>query len=557
MVSPPRISGGLLRTLAKAARTKAGSRGLYRLLRADLKIDALTNLPEECRGTVPLHVRATQGRPPRKADDARHELPGDTSWSGTSARFVAAYESDETTPSEVISRCLEEARSLAARTPSIGPILCYADSDARSEAEAATERYRTKRTRGPLDGVPFAVKEQTSVKNLPRQAGTTFLSAAPRSEDATCVARLRAAGAIVIGTTPMTEFGMSPVGQNSKRTLPKNPHSPDHIAGGSSTGSGVAVATGLVPFALGADGGGSIRIPASMNGVFGIKPTWGRISRAGDITSGSVAHLGPLASSTLDLALVLEHVGATDPADPETMFAPPIEPGSLLRALGRGVKGLRIAVDEHEWGDASKSVEKAGREALRALERDGAILVPVKLRLARFAPAIGYMSIGPEALGALKQEWANNADDMGADLQIAFGSLGEVSALDYIATQRLREGLRREIALMFADVDLMALPSTAQTAARASQAEMASGFLDARLLANLCRFAFLGNLTGLPAASCPVGLDDDSLPIGFQLMGDAWDEATVLAATAQLERSGVACAKKPTVNTDVFRRRAR
>lgn len=556
MVSPPRISGALLRTLAKAARTKAGSLGLYQVLRADLKIDALTGLADEYRGTVPLHVRARQGRLPRQTEDARHTLPGDASWSGTSARFVAAYKANETTPNEVISRCLEGARALAARTPSIGPILCYADADARAEAEASTERYRTKTTRGPLDGVPFAVKEQTSVKNLPRQAGTTFLSAAPCLEDATCVARLREAGAIVIGTTSMTEFGMSPVGQNSKRTLPKNPHSPAHIAGGSSTGSGVAVATGLVPFAIGADGGGSIRIPSAMNGVFGLKPTWGRVSRAGDISSGSVAHLGPLASSTLDLALVLEHVGATDPADPETAFAPPIEPGSLLRALGRGVKGLRIAVDEHEWGDASKSVEKAGREALLALEREGAILVPVNLRLARYAPAIGYLSIGPEALGALKHEWANNADDMGADLQIAFGSLGVVGALDYIETQRLREGLRHEIATMFENVDLMALPSTAQTAARASEAEMTSGFLDARLLANLCRFAFLGNLTGLPASSCPVGLDEESLPIGFQLMGDAWDEATVLAASAHLERIGVACAKKPAVSTDVFRPRA-
>src|SRR5207302_3801376 len=129
---------------------------------------------------------------------------------------------------------------------------------------------------------------------------------------------VRAAGAITIGTTPMTEFGMTPNGANSKRTMPRNPHATDRIAGGSSTGTGVAVATGLVPFGLGADGGGSIRIPAAINGVFGIKPTWGRVSRAGDVSRGSVTHVGPLASSTLDLARVLELIGALDPDDRET-----------------------------------------------------------------------------------------------------------------------------------------------------------------------------------------------------------------------------------------------
>src|SRR5206468_9459425 len=143
-----------------------------------------------------------------------------------------------------------------------------------------------------------------------------------------------------------TEFGMTPIGANPKRPMPRNPHATDCVAGGSSTGSGVAVATGLVPFAIGCDGGGSIRIPSAINGVFGIKPTWGRISRFGDSATGSVAHLGPLAGSTLDLARMLEVCGGEDPRDPETAGSPGIEPGSLVRALGRGVKGLKIAVCE-------------------------------------------------------------------------------------------------------------------------------------------------------------------------------------------------------------------
>src|SRR5207253_7924721 len=130
--------------------------------------------------------------------------------------------------------------------------------------------------------------------------GTAFMDAKPKAEDSTAVARVRQKGAICIGISPMTEFGMTPSGANPKRAMPRNPHAVDRFSGGSSTGSGVAVATGLVPFSLGADGGGSIRIPSAINGVFGIKPTWGRVSRAGDISGGTVAHLGPLASSTMD-----------------------------------------------------------------------------------------------------------------------------------------------------------------------------------------------------------------------------------------------------------------
>ena len=214
---------------------------------------------------------------------------------------------------------------------------------------------------------------------------------------------------------------------------------------------------------------------------------------------------------------------------------------------------MRIAVDDAEWAEASKPVQDAGREALRALERQGATLVPVHLELARYAAAIGYMSIGPESLAELRREWATSADDMSPDLQVTFAALCSASAGDYIDGQRLREGLRLEAAKMFEDVDLLALPATVETATRASDAEMSSGFLDSRVLAGLCRFMFFGNLTGLPAASCPVGLDAKSLPIGLQLVGDAWDEATVLAALAELERTGAARARRPAVGVDILR----
>jgi aspartyl-tRNA(Asn)/glutamyl-tRNA(Gln) amidotransferase subunit A len=361
------------------------------------------------------------------------------------------------------------------------------------------------------------------------------------------VAKLRAAGAIVLGQTPMTEYGMSPLGFNPKRTMPRNPHATDRVAGGSSTGSAVAVATGLVPLAMGGDGGGSIRIPAALCGVFGIKATWGRISKRGDLFGGTVAHVGPLASSTLDLARCLEATSGRDPGDPQTELAPPTEPGSFVRALGRGVRGMRIGVVETEWADAAPGLSRAGHEALRALEKEGATLVDVRVELARWAAPAGYLAIGMESFASHRELWAEKKEGFNGDLAISYATLSEMSATEYTHSQRVRSGLRAEIARAFGDVDLLALPTTATTAARVTDAEFDGGFLDARALDACCRFTFLGNLTGLPALTAPVGLDEARLPLALQLVGDAWDEATVLAAAAHLERIGAARVERPGV----------
>ncbi|MEO8874277.1 MAG: amidase [Polyangiaceae bacterium] len=510
-------------------------------------------MPEHVRGDIALHNRPVAGRPPRSQRDENLPLPKSEAWPPTSSKIVAAYASGALSPVKTVENCLRYARDLAQRKPTIGPLTHDTGDVARNEARASEARYERKQTLGALDGVPVVIKEETAVKGLPCRGGTSFFGEELAERDATIVARLRAAGAIVIGISAMTEYGMSPLGQNAQRAMPKNPHNDAYVAGGSSTGSGVAVATGLVPFALGCDGGGSIRIPAAMCGVFGIKPTWGRVSRTGDIFTGSsVAHLGPLASSTEDLARVLEVIGAADPEDEETRFAPAIPAGSLIAACRRGVRGLRIAVDERQWQDASPAIQKAGRDALAALEREGAELVTTRVDMLRHAAAIGYGTIGMEARGALRDHWARFADRMSPDLQVVLGSLSEVYSTDYIDGQRLRAGLRREVARLFGDVDLLALPSTVSTATPATEKEMASGFLDSRALDSSCRFMFLGNLTGLPAASIPVGLDANRLPIGLQLVGDAYDEATVLAASAHLERIGVAKATRPAISVDLF-----
>jgi Asp-tRNA(Asn)/Glu-tRNA(Gln) amidotransferase A subunit family amidase len=451
-----------------------------------------------------------------------------------------------------VRRAFEEARRLATLEPTVGPLYDLAEEAALAEAEASEKRWREGQPLSAFDGVPWAVKEQTAVRGLARRSGTAFLDPSPRRDDATAVGRVREAGALTLGTTPMTEFGMTPNGANSKRAMPRNPHAVGHIAGGSSTGSGVAVATGLVPFALGCDGGGSIRIPASINGVFGIKPTWGRISRSGDSSGGSVAHLGPLACSTVDLALALETMSGVDPNDPQTFAAPRREADSFVNAIARGVRGMVIGIPDTEWADASEPVQRAGRAALAELEKEGAILVPVQLELAKYAAAIGYVTIAGEARAQLRAEWRDHADEMGDDLQVSFSALDAFNALEYLDVCRLRTGLRRELARTFGTIDLLALPAAGAPAAKVTDTDTRTGFLDTKVIDALCRFMFLGNLSGLPALSAPVGCDAIGLPVGLQLVGDAWDEATIFAAAGHLERIGVAIPRRPRITASLL-----
>jgi aspartyl-tRNA(Asn)/glutamyl-tRNA(Gln) amidotransferase subunit A len=532
-----------MRAIARAASTRSGAAFVYSLVRADLRLDALAGLPAEMFGGVPLDTRPLPGRPSRAAADAGLPLPGPP-WSATSATLTEAYRSGAVSPREVVARAIDATHVLASRRPSVGPLLDSREDAARREAEASSERWRKGAPLGPLDGVPFVVKEQTAVAGLPRRAGSDLTDPSPAAADATCVARLRAAGAIVIGTTPMTEYGMTPLGYNPKRAMPRNPHGADRVAGGSSTGSAVAVAAGVVPFAVAADGGGSIRIPAALCGVFGLKPTWGRISRHGDFFDGTVNHLGPIASSTLDLARFLDATCGADPEDDQTALAPPAAPGDFAAALSRGVRGLRIGVQASEWEEASPEVAKAGRDALASLEAEGAELVDVRLERTPWAAPVGYLTIGLEALSA---HWPliREGAAFNPDLALSHAVMSRVPGAELELAGRLRAALRREMAAAFGDIDLLALPTTVTTATRVTDDEHAGGFVDARALDAMCRYAFLGNLTGLPAATAPVGLDAHRLPIGLQLVGDAWDEATVLAAVAHLERLGVARVRKP------------
>ncbi len=544
-MKPPRIRGAALRAARVAAETPASSALIREIMKRGLGIDALPGLPESMRGDVPIDAEPLRARAFVERPHAPAPAPS-SAWPHAAAAYAAAYREGKTTPRVVAERAIAALAELARRRPSMNILVASDAALTLAEADAATARIAGGAARGSLDGVPFLVKDEFDVAGFATTLGSRCAGATRVDRDSTVVERLRAAGAVFAGKTVLTVWGMSPIGGNVNQAMPHNAHDATRAPGGSSTGSAVGVALGVAPLAAGGDGGGSIRIPSSLNGVFGIKPTFGRVSRAGDGFKGSVAHAGPIGASTWDLALFLDAVAsASDPLDDITAWAPPPPQGGFGSRLGAGVRGLRIGIDDEAWSLADADVAAAGRAALAALEKEGAELVRMTLPLAKHAAGIGYLTIAPESLAAHRAEWLGQRDKIGDDVRLAFAVTAGFSALEQLDAQRLRSGLRREVAEALSRVDVLALPTTAITAPPYTEDDAKSSFSDAGAIDGLCRYCFLGNLTGLPAATAPVGVDASGLPIGLQIIGDAWDEAGVLAVLAHLERTEVARARRP------------
>jgi aspartyl-tRNA(Asn)/glutamyl-tRNA(Gln) amidotransferase subunit A len=531
-----RLSGRPLALAARALRQPHIAALGADILRRELGIHELYALIEGGEAFEP-DMAPRAGRPPRSRGPLV-ELPDAPPWAFTTRALAAAYREGRTTPEKLLNKLFAEYDRLAARQPLLACLWTRDEAGARAASREASERLRANQARGLLDGVPIVVKEQIAVKGLPRRLGHELPGPSPMARDAALITRLREAGALIVGQTAMTELGMSPVGINGKRPPLRNPHHIERTAGGSSTGAGVATAVGLTPIAVGADGGGSVRIPAALCGVYGLKPSYGRVPRSGDACTGTMNHDGPLAASVHDLALFLDVTAGHDLGDPSSLHAPP-KP-SFVEATRSSVRGLRVGVDEATWRDADQAIQRACEKALKSLETSGAVIVDVKLPLSRHALALGTLTIAAEAYAGMARSFELYRDAFGLDMQAFMHMVAQLTTREYLWAQMLRERVRREVAHAFLEIDALAMPSTEQTALSVNDVDERTGRLDAAGIRAMCRHMFLGNLTGLPAGSVPVGIDPEGLPIGFQLMGDAWDEATVLALMAELERTGAA-----------------
>ncbi|MEQ9319393.1 MAG: amidase [Polyangiaceae bacterium] len=531
-----RLVGKQLAAVRALAENPVSRRALWAVVSQDFHVAELEALAASDRGRVEEVPRPIAGAAPRKGGG---DLDAPAIVEGSGASLVRAYREKKTTPREVAERLLarEDDRDFGASTYS--PFVALDREGLLAAADESTARYESGAPLGPLDGVPVPIKDEFHMRGLPTRGGTSWRSATV-DEDAFIVTRLREAGALVPGKAHATENGMNPLGYNPNFDYPRNVYSNAHGAGGSSTGSAVAVGLGMAPVAVSTDGGGSIRIPATMNGLFGLKPTFNRLSGTGDIWLGTVGHAGPIGRSSRDQVDLLEVCAAREDADPKTCFAEDWDGvhATWRDALGRGIKGCRIGVLGSELADADPAIARACEQTLSALEKEGAVLVDTSIPLLGMANAVGPIVIAGESAANACDDIAAHREETSDELRLVYGLMGAITAQQHLRATRVRTRLRQVLAAAIAGVDLLALPAHARQAAPYPLSENRVQIADTAWTAAMTRFSFLANLTGVPAAAIPVGMHD-GLPLALQLVGDAYDEASVIAGCAHLERMGV------------------
>lgn len=400
---------------------------------------------------------------------------------------------------------------------------------AMADARVADEELAHGMDRGPLHGIPVALKDLFDVAGVRTTAGSRILANNLAVRSSTVAERLRNAGAIFVGKTNLHEFAFGVTNQNPHFGAAKNPWDRSRIPGGSSGGTAIAVSTGMCFLSPGSDTGGSIRIPAALCGVAGLKPTFGRVSLRGVVPlSWTLDHAGPLARSVRDLAIALQVVAGYDAEDPGSVDVPVDD---YLGGLEEGARGLRVLVPaEHFFDDCDSEVERAVRDAVAVLEREGARVVEAGL------PQVSLLAaqrpiISADAAAYHRDDLREHADDIGTDVLERLRAGVSVTGTDYARARRDRDALRRAWIELLREYDVIATPTT-RIAAPPREGEDAIAAA-ARLTANTSPF----NLTGLPALSVPCGFTASGLPVGLQLAAGPWREATLLRAARAYERA--------------------
>lgn len=405
--------------------------------------------------------------------------------------------------------------------------------DLLAQAQASAERHRAGRPLSLLDGVPVAVKDEVDQVPYGTTVGTSFLGQTPATADATVVARLRAAGALLIGKTNMHEIGINPDGFNQHYGIIRNPYSLDCHAGGSSNGSAAAVAAGFCPIAIGADGGGSIRIPAALTGTVGLKATFGRVSEHGAAPlTWSMGHLGPIAATVGDAALAYACIAGPDVRDPHSLHQPPV---SLTGWDNTDMRGVRLGVYRPWFEHAEADIVRDCEAVVGQLVEQGAtlheIVIPEleEMRVAQvmtiLAEMVANMTLHAEHWSALSPPTRVN---------LALGKA--MTAADYLQAQRVRTRAIEHFRRAFRQVDVILTPATAITAPTVPDGCETDGWSDLSAVTELMRFAMPGNLTGLPAIAFPVGYDGRGLPTGMQAMARPWEEHLLLRVAFAAEQ---------------------
>jgi aspartyl-tRNA(Asn)/glutamyl-tRNA(Gln) amidotransferase subunit A len=441
------------------------------------------------------------------------------------AELLEAYRKHELSPLEVTRAVLERIERL---NPKLNAF-CLVSDRALDDAKASEERWMAAQARGLLDGVPVSIKDIILTKGWPTLRGSKTVDAnGPWNEDAPVTARLREHGAVLIGKTTTPEFGWKGVTDSALCGITRNPWNAQKTPGGSSGGAAAALAAGMAPLAVGTDGGGSIRIPASFTGVFGIKPSFGRVPAWPLSPFGTVAHVGPITRSVADAALMLNVIALPDARD---WHALPYEPRDWRTGLEHGIRDLRIAYSS-DLGYAKVDAEVAVivKEALRVFTDLGAKVEekspgfenPEPIFRTHWFSAAAFLIGGiPQAKRKLIDPGLLEVAEQGA----------KVSAHEMLDAQMKRGALGAHMNLFHRDYDLLATPTLAVAAFDAGK-EFPEG---KKRWIDWTPFTFPFNLTQQPAASIPCGFTKAGLPVGLHLVGPRYEDALVLRAARAFE----------------------
>ncbi len=534
-VVAPRVSGIALRAFVSALESGALGSTLLGKVTRDSGLDDFRKTPaphgSPLQVPLPLDISAPRSRSGAElaAEAVKASPAGNLQ---TVAAFGEAYRGGKTDPVQVARLLNQHIERLDHGPDRMAFFIARKPDEVLAAAERSAERLEKNQALSPFDGVPVVVKDEVDFAGYPTTLGTSFMNTVAQT-DSTVVARLKAAGAVILGKANMNEIGINPIGVNPHHGACRNPYDRSRICGGSSSGSAAVVAAGLVPVAIGLDGGGSIRIPASLCGVVGLKATFGRISEAGvPPLCWTPGHLGPIGLTVADVAAAYALIAGPDEAEPSTLRQSGVH---LTDFTAGNLKGVRIGMCRPYFEDSDASVVERCREGVRVLTDAGATLVELPapdLNTLLWSHAIIILS---EMSASMLPHTNEDSSRFGFDTRTNLAIGRHFRATDYVHALRHRHLITKDWLDLMKDVDAVVTPTCGITAPPVPEGALPDGESNLPVVDALMRYVRQGNVTGFPAISVPVGYDGGGLPVGLQLTARPYEEHLLLRLARVIE----------------------